>query len=989
MANTRSEVHAHIRRIFLDGYGVLDVYSVIFKCLRLSSRMRYLHGINDAIKVTLFDVINLFSDGKCPKMLGEYIASAPFMPLVKPRGYMWDRIDDIGLSMLLVDFKNAFNLVDQEVMLQEVRIRCPAISRWVEFCYSNPARLYYGEHTLWSHQGVQQGDPLGPLLFSFHFILGGPVSVDFDFSSKLVLKRVAKSIELIDVVFERAQHSFDAALRSSLERIVTASKPGFGDWRLAIDNALNAFNVKMKIDLLSNLSEIVAPKLMKKLTDIYFTSVTQTAELQMTLCKSQMKDHTSDWLRVAPISGLGQTMNGRTYQWDTYGDHVVSHVGIIGIKHRYNVMRDTLVDISVRVLSSSGVAPYNDATLEDLKTKHPFKPLPSLPHISIDHHHLVASPAVVLDRIKSFSRGTSCGRDGLHAQHLMDCLSGVAVAISDELVSSITQVVNLILDGKCPQQVGRVHCQVASGSEAIFHSVNRLIEACGEDVGLSMLLVDLKNAFNLVDREVMLREVRLCCPAISHWVEFCYSNPARLYYGEHTLWSCQGVQQGDPLGSLLFSLVLHPLIYKIRDSFSLSLHAWYLDDGTIVGDTVVVGKVLELIIEDGPGCGIHLNIDKTEVFWPKKDPRSRLAGFFLPNIARPLHGVKLLGGPASVDFDFCNELVMKRVAKTIELMDAIAKINDPQCELLLLRSCTGFGDWQWRLTTLPFAFGGLGVYSAGDVLNYAFLASRLQSAGLQTKLLRHTSIVSIGPIFDDALSVFNTSMEIDLLSNSSIPLFYVSKPCSTCSRVFAGDIYGDHVVSCAGIIGIKHSHNVVRDTLVDICYLSGISAGKEVDIGLDGGRDKPLRPADMLLYSCDGGLDVRKRGKYMANCAAIGYGFLPFSFSSLGELKADAVTLLKVIRKFSMTQDIGARAGVHIFNRISFAIAKGVGGIDSQNDVIIAAFALHNYIYNSDEKDMIFTTIEQNPNYTPSDELHDVRGHEQTLKMSFKEHPRR
>ncbi|GJV72449.1 hypothetical protein Tco_1492444 [Tanacetum coccineum] len=69
----------------------------------------------------------------------------------------------------------------------------------------------------------------------------------------------------------------------------------------------------------------------------------------------------------------------------------------------------------------------------------------------------------------------------------------------------------------------------------------------------------------------------------------------------------------------------------------------------------------------------------------------------------------------------------------------------------------------------------------------------------------------------------------------------------------------------------------------------------------------------------------RKRGKYMAKYAAIGYGFLPFSFSSLGELEVDAIALLKRIRKFSMAQDIGARAAVHIFNRISFAIAKGVG----------------------------------------------------------------
>ncbi|GJV73478.1 hypothetical protein Tco_1493473, partial [Tanacetum coccineum] len=69
------------------------------------------------------------------------------------------------------------------------------------------------------------------------------------------------------------------------------------------------------------------------------------------------------------------------------------------------------------------------------------------------------------------------------------------------------------------------------------------------------------------------------------------------------------------------------------------------------------------------------------------------------------------------------------------------------------------------------------------------------------------------------------------------------------------DISGDHVVSCAGIIGIKHRHNVVRDILVDICFRSRISTGKEIDIELGGGHDIPLRLADMLLYSWDGWLD--------------------------------------------------------------------------------------------------------------------------------------
>ncbi|GJV34985.1 hypothetical protein Tco_1407462 [Tanacetum coccineum] len=134
------------------------------------------------------------------------------------------------------------------------------------------------------------------------------------------------------------------------------------------------------------------------------------------------------------------------------------------------------------------------------------------------------------------------------------------------------------------------------------------------------------------------------------------------------------------------------------------------------------------------------------------------------------------------------------------------------------------------------------------------------------------------------------------------------------------DIYREHVVSCAGIVGIKHWHNVVRDTLVDICFRSGISSGKKLDIRLGGGRDKPLRPTDMMVDFVSGRavIDVaqHKRIKYEAKCADIRYGFLPFSFSSFGKLDKDAVTLPKRILHTLLFNEVSESASDAVVVRL-------------------------------------------------------------------------
>ena len=123
---------------------------------------------------------------------------------------------------------------------------------------------------------------------------------------------------------------------------------------------------------------------------------------------------------------------------------------------------------------------------------------------------------------------------------------------------------------------------ILSGAEVAVHTCRSFISS--EDSNSILLKIDFKNAFNTVRRNAILHKVKESLPQIFPSVFQAYPQPTDLFFGKERLLSKEGVQQGDPLGPLLFLLAIQDLISDCDSKFNM----WYLDDGTLGGNADTV-----------------------------------------------------------------------------------------------------------------------------------------------------------------------------------------------------------------------------------------------------------------------------------------------------------------------------------------------------------------------------------------------------------------
>ena len=439
--------------------------------------------------------------------------------------------------------------------------------------------------------------------------------------------------------------------------------------------------------------------------------------------------------------------------------------------------------------------------------------------------------------------GSGAGLDGLRPKHLQDLTAREALESGRRLLSSLAKLANVLLCGGVPDfacgalfgaslcalskrdggvrpiAVGsvlrRLTAKIASkhaveimadtfkpvqlgvgvpgGCEAAIHSARDFIQSSQTTHEQQIIVkVDVRNAFNSIDRPVFLQKVLDHCPQIYPLLRQAYGFHTPLFYGDTQITSETGLHQGDPLASLAFSLAIHSIISSIDCPFN----AWYLDDGIFGGTPDQAARSLAEVEREFALIGLQLNHRKCE-FAPLNNLNQPSQTSATENIRRVMPGIvetanynlTLLGSPLTPEG---LDGSIGRCGQKVELMCERVKQLDSHWALFflskytsaprfshLLRTspahfhpaglrrvdacvrrtfveCTNVGltDEAWTQATLPIRYGGLGVRSITDLAIICHVASLHSSLDLMRQIYCSDNNQVVPPQLTAAVAAF-------------------------------------------------------------------------------------------------------------------------------------------------------------------------------------------------------------------------------------------
>ena len=511
------------------------------------------------------------------------------------------------------------------------------------------------------------------------------------------------------------------------------------------------------------------------------------------------------------------------------------------------------IGAALRTLTSDeSLAQPTEDVISMLRLKHPPAPenenMPP-PPCSTDTP-LIVTEGQVRQSILSMPTGSAGGMDGIRPLHLRQLTSAETGEAGVRLLASLTALTNLVLAGQVPEcardalycaslcafrkkdgglrpiAVGSVYRRLPAriaarfaadllgpelrpvqlgvgtplGCEAAVHAVRNFIKGATDQNTRVLVKIDVKNAFNTVRRDVILRCLRESCPEAYAMAYQAYSTPTPLLIAGQKVMSSTGVQQGDPLGPIAFALAVN----SCASSLKSPLNVWYLDDATIGGPVAEVANDLRLITKTLPEVGLQLNPAKCEA--TVLDDLQHHATAIqevkqaLPDISEtPVTRLQLLGSPLHEDSlqDATSAVVaiISRLCERVRLLDRhtglffLAHFVSAPRVTYLLRSTplhseiaglrkidaevkatlsdvtnVEIADLAWAQASLPLRHGGLGIRSVQSLALPCYLASLCAAAPLVAAINPPSAADLTQCAFEPALKEFKKA-----IGSSDIP----------------------------------------------------------------------------------------------------------------------------------------------------------------------------------------------------------------------------
>ena len=284
----------------------------------------------------------------------------------------------------------------------------------------------------------------------------------------------------------------------------------------------------------------------------------------------------------------------------------------------------------------------------------------------------------------------------------------------------------------------------------------------------------------------MLKAVHDYVPDLFPLVYSSYASPSVLLWNGKIIDSAEGVQQGDPLGPLLFCLTIHPIVSRLSSEFCV----WYLDDGTLGDSSSMISKDLDLVVSEGAARGLLLNQQKTEVIFFGTHAPSVFSSSIPMAQLIPAQNATLLGssvgdvnaitsvlsnktnllqgmGERLQHLSSQDSLLLLRhsfsIPKVLHLLRTAPTFLSPgldtydEVQRSILESITNVSldDSAWTQASLPVKNGGLGIRSAVVLAPSAYLASVTASHQLILQILPSRLRMVHIPFESEALSCWS------------------------------------------------------------------------------------------------------------------------------------------------------------------------------------------------------------------------------------------